>query len=464
MCNLILNVDSYKASHYEQYPPNVLIMNSYIESRGGRWSHVVFFGLQMFLKEYLSKPITIFDIDEAEKVWSAHGLPFNRSDWEYIVDTHGGYLPLEIEAVAEGSIVPVNNVLVQVRNTDTRLYWLPSYIETMLLRAVWYPTTVCTQSFNIKKRIQDSLFETAIDTNVNFKLHDFGYRGVSSYESGCIGGCAHLVNFMGTDTVGALLYAKKYYNEPMAGYSIPASEHSTIMSWGNEVNEIDAFRNMIKVNKGRPLFACVSDTYNLWDAIKKWKSLESELLKSNNTLVIRPDSGNPVQVTVELCKKLMLEFGHTVNIKGYKVLPNHIRIIQGDGVNEQSIQDILDAFKMHKLSTENIVFGMGGALLQHLDRDTLRFAMKISHLTLMRNDDIYDRSVCKSPITDPNKKSKKGILQLDENYTTVSHVSLDEYFYYAYNQKCNLLKPVWRNGKLLKDYTLNEIRQRIKNV
>jgi nicotinamide phosphoribosyltransferase len=158
MQNLILNTDSYKTSHYLQYPEGTEFVSSYIESRGGVYPETTFFGLQMFLKQYLTKPITLADIDEAEAICIAHGVPFNRQGWLHILQEHKGYLPLEIEAVAEGTIVPTANVLVQVINTDPKCAWVTSYIETALLRAIWYPVTVATVSKNCQKIIARYLF------------------------------------------------------------------------------------------------------------------------------------------------------------------------------------------------------------------------------------------------------------------------------------------------------------------
>lgn len=222
--NLLLNTDSYKLSHFLQYPPETEYISSYIESRGGRFDEVVFFGLQYYLKAYLSTPFTLEDILEADQVARLHGLPFHREGWEKILKKHHGRLPLRIEAVPEGTLIKTHNVMLQVVNTDPEFYWLPSFIETSLLRAIWYPSTVATLSREIKKIIADYLVETAENRDgIDFKLHDFGSRGVSSFESAGIGGLAHLVNFQGTDTLTAVIFAKDYYHCDMAAYSIPAS-------------------------------------------------------------------------------------------------------------------------------------------------------------------------------------------------------------------------------------------------
>ena len=236
--NPILNSDSYKASHHLQYPPTTEIVSSYVESRGGDYPLVLFFGLQAFIKAYLSQPITTADIDEAAALLEQHGEPFNREGWAHIVRAHGGRMPLEIQALPEGSVAPTHTAVVQVRNTDPQCAWLTSYVETALLRAVWYPSTVATLSWHARQLIRRYLEATGddatIDATLPFKLHDFGARGVSSAESAELGGMAHLVSFHGTDTVAALIAARRWYGAGngglVAGFSIPAAEHSTITS------------------------------------------------------------------------------------------------------------------------------------------------------------------------------------------------------------------------------------------
>lgn len=404
--NILFDTDSYKASHYLQYPANTSSVFSYIESRGGQYLETVFFGLQYFLKEYLSKPITVQDVDKAKALFEAHGEPFNYDGWMYIAKDLNGKLPIRIRAVPEGSIVTASNVLVTVESTDSKVPWITSWVETALLRNVWYPTTVCTKSYVIKRMIKEALVKTADnpDTEIDFKLHDFGSRGVSSQESAMVGGMAHLVNFKGTDTVVALLGASEYYSSPMAGFSIPASEHSSITSYGKDGEEA-AYRNMIK-SFGKPgaIFACVSDSYDLYNAISNiWGgSLKDEVINCGAIVVIRPDSGIPEDVVLKSLQLLDEKFGHTINSKGFKVL-NNVRVIQGDGINEKSIRKIIDNVISNNYSLTNVAFGMGGALLQSLNRDTNQFAMKCSSVTV--NNELVD--VFKDPITDHTKNLKK---------------------------------------------------------
>jgi nicotinamide phosphoribosyltransferase len=459
--NLILTTDSYKLSHYRQYPANTEYVSSYIESRGGEYDKTLFFGMQMFIMKYLLNPVTHKDIMQAEMFTKQHmGDFFNKKDWEYIVNKHNGFLPIEIKAVPEGTLVPTNNVLVQVVNTDPNLPWLTSYVETMLLRGIWYPTTVATNSYYCKQAIYESLVRTADnpDAEILFKLHDFGARGVSSQESAAIGGCAHLVNFRGSDTIEGILAAAEFYSEPMAGYSIPAAEHSTITSWGKS-NETAAYDNMLNQFAPTPdataalkqLVAVVSDSYDIYNACANiWgEALHNKIKQLNNiTVVVRPDSGDPLTVPVSCIKILADKVGYTTNTKGYKVLPDYFRVIQGDGISLDSIKTILHNLEAAGFSSSNIAFGMGGKLLQSLDRDTLKFAMKTSAVKIGG----YWEDAYKQPVTDTSKNSKRGRLALTKDLKTVREDSC------AVSE--NILQTVYKNGKIMKLENLETIRSR----
>jgi nicotinamide phosphoribosyltransferase len=460
LANPILNTDSYKASHYLQYPPEASAMFSYIESRGGRYARTLFFGLQMLIKEYLCRPITPAMIEQAKAFFTAHGEPFNEAGWRHIVEHHGGYLPVRIRAVPEGSVVPTHNVLVTVECDDPNVFWLASYLETMLLR-VWYPVTVATQSWHLRRTIRAYLQKSSDDlTQLPFKLHDFGARGVSSAESAAIGGSAHLVSFMGSDTVLGVVAANRYYNEPMAAFSVPAAEHSTITSWGRE-RETDAFRNMItKFGKPGAIVSVVSDSYDLFAALDVWGTeLKQAVLDSGGTLVIRPDSGDPLAIVLQTLRALEASFGSTVNSKGRRVL-DHVRVIQGDGVNADSIEAILAAMDEAGFAADNIVFGMGGALLQQINRDTQRFAMKCSAIRL--GEEWHD--VRKDPVTDAGKRSMKGRLTLlvnrhtGEYRTATLPLAWDEQQLEADWEEA--LVTVFEGGKLLVDVAFSEVRSR----
>ncbi|HET9819382.1 MAG TPA: nicotinate phosphoribosyltransferase [Rhodanobacteraceae bacterium] len=463
--NLILNTDSYKASHWLQYPPGVDATFFYLESRGGVYERTLFFGLQSILKEYLSRPVTAAMIDEAKTFFAAHGEPFNEAGWQHVVEAHGGKLPLRIRAVAEGTVVPTHQTLMTIESTCPDCFWVPSYVETLLMR-VWYPITVATISWHVKQTLREYLDKTSDDPagQVPFKLHDFGSRGVSSAESAALGGMAHLVNFRGTDTVLGVLAAREYYGEDMAGVSIPASEHSTITAWGRE-RELDAYRNMLRqFAKPGSVVACVSDSYDLFHAVQElWgKELRDEVIASGATLVVRPDSGDPADIVHRTLRMLNAAFGSTVNAKGYRVL-NHVRVIQGDGVNPDSIRAILDRITRAKYSADNVAFGMGGALLQKLDRDTQKFALKCS---AARIDGTWN-DVFKDPVTDHAKASKRGRLTLARHrgYGTFKTLALPDGAIEANEATLgpdweDALETVWEDGALIRDWSFAEVRQR----
>jgi nicotinamide phosphoribosyltransferase len=452
--NLILNTDSYKLSHWLQYPPGTSHISSYIESRGGLLPEVLFFGLQAFLKQYLMRPISRADIDEAEGVCQAHLGVFNRKGWEHIVERHGGFLPVEIQALPEGTAAGHHVPVVQVVNTDPECFWVPSYLETALLRAVWYPSTVASTSFACKKILRQYLEETADGLDaLAFQLHDFGARGATCDEAAGLGGAGHLLNFQGTDTLAALDLARRCYAEPMAGYSIPASEHSTMTSWG-KAGECDAYRNMIRQFAGpQKLLAFVIDSYDVWNALDHLvgEELHGEVVANGGRIVVRPDSGDPVAVVPRVIEHLMRRFGHTLNGKGYRVLPPYIRMIQGDGVDLHSLPRILESLKMRAISTENLAFGMGGGLLQKLDRDTLKWAMKASWGRV--GGEV--REIFKDPVTDPGKRSKAGrwaVVQGEGGPEAVREEQL--------GGRENLLRPVFRDGRLLAEESFAQLRQR----
>lgn len=462
--NTILDTDSYKFSHYLQYPPKTTSMFSYIESRGGQFPETVFFGLQYILKNFLSRRITVEEVEEAKAFVEMHGEPFNYEGWMYIAKELNGKIPVRIRAVPEGTVVPTHNVLLTIESTDPKVYWIVSWVETMLMR-IWYPTTVATQSFFIKKLIFEYLCKTSDDpkSGISFALHDFGSRGVSSRESAMIGGAAHLVNFLGSDTVVGVWCANKFYNEKMAGFSIPAAEHSSITSWGKE-NEVAAYRNMLRqFAKPNGLVAIVSDSYDLWNAITNlWGGeLRKEVIESGATVVIRPDSGHPPSVVLKSAQLLDEKFGSKINGKGYKVL-NNVKIIQGDGINIDSIKEILEVLTGAGYSATNIAFGMGGGLLQSPNRDTNRFAMKCSSITV--NGKMID--VFKDPITDKGKKSKAGRLDLicsrhaqgndpnDIQYATVNIGDKKKHL-------ASIMRTVFLNGDILVEDTFAQIRKRV---
>jgi len=468
--NIILNTDSYKVSHWMQYPEHTSDVFSYIEARGakqGMLPYVVPFGIQMFVEKNLLTPITQADIDEAEMIYSAHLGPyvFNKAAWEYILKEHGGLLPVEIKATPEGLPIPVKNAIVTIHNTDPECYWLTSYLETSMLRDVWYPTTVATISHQAKQIIAEGLKKTNGSTDgIDFMLHDFGCRGVSSQESAEMGGLAHLINFKGTDTVSALRAAREYYGSvEMPAFSVIAAEHSTACANSNSETKDDfayaekmvsILEQQVKRVNGFAIVAAVADTYDVYRFADEYLGtrLKSRIENSGGKFVARPDSGNPVTVPVEIVEILMKRFGYTTNSLGYKMLPPCIGVLQGDGINLEAIREILALAESKGLAASNFVFGMGGGLLQHCDRDWFKFAMKASAVCVNNQW----RDVFKDPITDPGKLSKKGVLTTIRD--TGGNIQTVRKDLVRANDE-NLMQTVYRNGALHKRVTFDQVRK-----
>jgi nicotinamide phosphoribosyltransferase len=453
--NLVLQTDSYKFTHWKQYPPGTQYVYSYLESRGGMFPQTMFFGLQYYLLKYLQgSVVNEADVKEAQQFVDRHIGPglFNTDGWMHIVRNLGGKLPVVIKAVPEGSSVDVQNVLMTIENTDPLCYWLPNYLETLLLK-VWYPITVATLSRAIRKVILGALERSGDPALIDFKLHDFGYRGVSSEETAGIGAAAHLINFKGTDTVAGIRVLQQFYQSTeMEGFSIPAAEHSTITAWGRD-KEIQAYDNML-TQFPEGLVAVVSDSYNVYEACEKlWgQVLHDKVLQRQGTLVVRPDSGKPREVVLKVLEILGSKFGYETNAKSYRVLNPKIRVIQGDGVNYWTIQDTLTAMNRAGWSADNITFGMGGALLQQLNRDTQQFAFKSSSVTVNGED----RDVFKDPIEGHDKASKRGRLALrlrNGNWSTVPSKR-------GVEDPEDQLKPVFRDGEMLVQQSVLEVRRR----
>lgn len=461
--NIILDVDSYKLCHQAMYGRlGVTGAFSYIEPRSLA-EKVLYFGLQMWIKRL--KPVTMEMIDQAEAFFEAHiqgGKEiFPRKDWEKVVNVYGGHVPLRIRSIPEGTVIDTRNALVTIESTDPELAWMVAYFETAMLRAVWYPTTVASRSMHVRNILKKYISETSdlgIAEAIAFMFHDFGARGVSSKESAGLGGAAHLATgAMGTDTITGALFANMYYNSPMSAYSVFATEHS-IMTMRGPDGELKTVNDLID-EFGRfgvgTLISIVSDGYNIFNLARQYTqgALRQKILDMGIKLVVRPDSGDAVTVILELLKIFEEGFGVTINSKGYKVL-NVVRILQGDGLSSpEDFERICMAVKAAGFSIENMVFGQGGGLLQMVNRDTYKFAEK----TCAAEVDGVWIDVFKDPITDSGKRSKKGRLTVVKNrvgeFMTIRISDMTE-------DHIEVMETVWENGRLLKEYTLEEIRSR----
>lgn len=454
--NIVLATDSYKLNHWNQYPKGTEAVYSYFESRvGATFPETVFFGLQYIIKEFLEgKVVTQKMIDQASGLSISHfgnGDYFNRAGWQHILDNHDGKLPIRIKAVSEGTPVPTGNVLMTVENTCPKCFWLTNALESLLTH-VWYPSTVASLSYATKKLIKGYLDETAeSDAGLPFMLHDFGYRGASSHESAAIGGAAHLVNFLGTDTLPAMLCAMEYYDASMTGLglSVAATEHSVMTALGRE-GEFQVLDNLLDEYPSG-ILSVVSDSYDIIHFVGEVGKRADRIKARDGVFVVRPDSvtpdfRTPGSLVVKLAKMLRHDFGAITNEKGYLVLDPHVRILWGDGIDFDGINQILDAMQTAGFSAENMVFGMGGGLLQKVNRDTQRFAFKAS---AMKRDGEW-HNVSKTPL-DVSKASKAGrlILSRDEGgFTTLNEGWANE----------DLLEVVFEDGKLMREQTFAEVR------
>lgn len=455
--NVILDTDSYKLSHPFMYPKDMTGEFSYISSRS-RGETVMLATLQMWVDKTLTNPVEKWMIDEAEAFAAAHGEPFSREPWEYILEAYNGYLPITIRAVPEGLPLASGNVLVTVECDDPKVYWLSTYIETSIQR-VWYGSTVASNDYKIRKVIERFLDETADDRSMQpFMLHDFGARGVTCEEQAQYGGAAHLFNFMGSDTISGIRAANFYYDNPMSAFSVPASQHSVAQAYGKDTEGAKAYlKNILdRFAKKGAIVSIVLDTYNLWrEAELLCTDFRDQIVKSEAKVVFRPDSGDPLEIIPRLLKLQDMAFGHTVNSKGYKKI-NNVSLIWGDGIDSVMITKILSLLKKLGYAADNIVFGSGGALLQKMDRDSYKFAQKQSAVQFGSRE---WSPTFKDPITDPGKKSVGGKLTLVRSKITGEYMTLprstvlnDEFE--------DIMVTVYRNGTFPNRTTLAEVRNR----
>lgn len=456
--NTILLVDAYKFVHWLQLPDGTTKIYGYVESRGTklRIKYQRLFGLQGFIKDYLEGVvIEQWMIEEAEELLGevfGTNEYFNKAGFQRIIDVHGGKLPIRIRAVEEGLPINLKNVMVTVENLDDELPWLTQWVETMLLRAVWYQTGVATISsavMDLQRR-----FAAICGCSLNpFFLNDFGARGVSSHESAEIGGSAHLINFLGTDTVEAIRWAKNRYGKTATGYSVFASEHSTTTIYG-KVGELNAYTNFLTRAPKDKVVSIVIDSYNTERAVKVLlgEKLKNVIMERTAPTVFRPDSGDPIEMSLKVVTWLWEIFGGKVNDKGFKILDPHVKVIYGDGINLESIEHICENLIDHKFSIENIIFGMGGKLLQSsVDRDTFQYANKACWGVVNG----VEVEIYKDPVTDSGKKSKRGRLKL---------VRVDKTQYETVKQGERMwcvdeLKTVFENGELIREMTFEEVRK-----
>lgn len=473
--NPIMRTDSYKFSHAFSYRKGVRGMFSYIEARTGGRDIMVPVGMQIWLNEHLSIAITAENIDEAEAFAAKHGEPFSRASWEKVLNEYHGYMPVTIRTVPEGTPVPSGNAIVTILCEDedmtddvaqVLLFWIASYLETQLLRAIWYPTTIASLDRNTKLELKRFYEIAGADLNfLPFALQDFGARGTTAGEQAGIGGASHTVSFQGSDTVEGVRYANFYYDCEMAAFSVRATEHSVACSFGlSDEDEIAYIDHQLTVFEGKGnIISMVGDSKSIKRFAKHLcTTFRDRIIHLHETLgmkvVCRPDSGDALEIIPMLLRMFAEAFPTTVTSKGYIKLYPGIGILQGDGIDRMSILTISGNIMVMNFSPDNIVFGSGGGLLQKVDRDTFKFAMKASAIKL--NGEWI--GIVKDPETDPGKKSKEGVLALVQNTKTgelktvrIDNAPIPEGWKDA-------MVTVYDKGQFYNHTTLAEIRERAK--
>lgn len=478
----MLLTDFYKISHREQYPVGTQKVYSTWTCRSSRMegvNHTVFFGLQKFIKEYL---IDYFkenffdkDINEITKEYKKLiKLSLGKDvDTTHIENLHKlGYLPIKITALPEGTLVPIKVPCFTIENTIDEFYWVTNFLETLLSCELWQPITSATISLEFRKIVEEYSNKTCNDnSHIDFQCHDFSMRGMQSLGSSINSGMGHLLNFKGTDTIPAIMGVQKYYNmeDKFVASSIPATEHSVMCSYG-QTNELELLEHLMTNVYPNGFFSVVCDTWDFWKVIGEYlPKLKNTIMNRDGRTVIRPDSGNPIDIIcgIDNKEKSIYEqkglieclwdiFGGTVNEKGYKVLDSHIGAIYGDGITLERAKTILDKLEKKGFASSNIVFGVGSFTYVYNTRDTFGQALKSTY-AIVNNE---ERLLFKDPKTDDGtKKSQKGMIIVYKENNEIKYKdgfvkeTIKDY------EKENLLRTVFKDGNLLIDDNFEDIKK-----
>lgn len=490
--NAALLCDFYKVAHREQYPDKTEVVYSTWTPRSGKHSlgvdKTVAFGFQGFVKEYLldffNEEFFAKPKDEVISEYSRvlkFALGVQNPHVSHIEELHDlGYLPIKIDALREGTLVPFRVPMLTIENTDPRFFWLTNYLETLASTTLWKPATTASIARKYKQLLNKFALETTGSTmGTEFQGHDFSMRGMSGLEDAARSGAGHLVaGFVGTDTIPAIMYAEQYYNanieSELVGCSVNATEHSVMCAGGKE-DERETYRRLIEDTYPTGILSIVSDTWDLWNTLENIiPSLKESILardggpESLDKVVIRPDSGDPANIlcgdassTDRRAQKGVIEllydtFGGTINEQGYKVLNPSIGAIYGDAITLERCEDICQRLKDNGYASTNVVFGIGSYTYQYITRDTLGFAMKATSVTV----DGEEKAIFKDPVTDDGiKKSAVGRVTVHEYPSGVISYEDESTQESTPNKSANLLEPLFLNGKLLRDQSLNSIRE-----
>ena len=483
MINPLLLTDGYKVDHRRQYPLKTTLVYSNWTPRKSRIDgieKVVFFGLQYFIKKYIIEEFNEnFFGKPKEEVLKAYSrrinnyLGENSVGKDHIGALHDlGYIPMVFKALPEGESVPIKVPMFTMYNTKAEFFWLTNYFETILSTTVWLPCNSATIANEYRKILDAYAIETSsIPEFVDWQGHDFSMRGMAGLEAALISASGHLLSFTGTDTIPAVDFLEKYYNADsdaeLIGGSVAATEHS-VMSMGTNSAEQETFKGLITEVYPKGIVSVVSDTWDLWKVLVEYlPNLKEKILSRDGKLVIRPDSGDPVKIICgdpnasdENAKKGVVQllwetFGGVTNDKGYKELDSHVGAIYGDSITLERAKQICEGLKQNGFASTNVVLGVGSFTYQYNTRDTFGFAMKATYGEV----DGEGREIYKDPITDDGtKKSARGLIKIvKENgaYKMIDRVSWAE-------EKEGALKEVFRDGELLIEEKLSEIRARLK--
>lgn len=481
--NPLLLTDGYKVDHRRQYPDGTTLVYSNWTPRKSRIENVdnvVFFGLQYFIKKYILHDFEHYFFKQPkEKVVKQYArrinnyLGENEVGTKHIEDLHDlGYIPMVFKALPEGSSVPVRVPMFTMFNTKPEFFWLTNYFETLFSAVIWMPCTSATIAKEYRKILDKYASETSsVPEFVDWQAHDFSMRGMAGIEASITSAAAHLLSFTGTDNLPAIDFLEEYYNAnsdtELVGGSVPATEHS-VMCMGTTEGEFETFQRLIMEVYPKGIVSIVSDTWDLWKVLTNYlPRLKESIAGRDGKVVVRPDSGDPILILcgnpngkTEEEKKGVVEllwetFGGTTNEKGYKELIPQIGAIYGDSITIERATEICEQLKKKGFASTNVVLGIGSFTYQYNTRDTFGFAMKATYGEVNGEG----RAIFKDPITDDGtKKSAKGLMKIEmENgtYKLIDQVSWEE-------ESQGELKEVFRDGKLLIDVSLSEIRENSK--
>ena len=480
--NPLLLTDGYKVDHRRQYPDNTTLVYSNWTPRKSRIDgveEVVFFGLQYFLKKYIIHDFEeyFFKRPKAEVVAKYsrrinNYLGENQVGTKHIEDLHDlGYIPMVFKALPEGASVPIRVPMFTMYNTKPEFFWLTNYFETLLSAVVWLPCNSATIAKQYRLVLDKYANETSsIPEFVDWQGHDFSMRGMGGIEAAVTSAAGHLLSFSGTDTIPAIEFFEEYYNAnsdvELIGGSVAATEHS-VMCMGTTEGEYETFKRLICDVYPKGIVSIVSDTWDLWKVLTDYlPKLKQEIISREGKVVIRPDSGDPVDIIcgnpngkTEQEKKGVIEllwdvFGGSTNSKGFKELIPQIGAIYGDSITVERATNICERLKMKGFASTNVVLGIGSFTYQYNTRDTFGFAIKATYGEVNGEG----RAIFKDPITDDGtKKSAKGLMKIElENgkYKLLDQVTWEQ-------EKEGELKEVFRDGKLLIDHSLIDIRKQV---